>query len=236
MRTICLAIIALALPSALNAQSARPTPNTALLRCGRPDTLEVYLVHGGNRRRTGMVVDQCQVSSNTAEPTLTRVYRSEDALLGNRVDTIVDSWKSLAPRQYHSHSSSETVQLDWEGTRLHGMIKSNDKPSLTAVDEEFRQDAYDGASLDFILRASPLAPNYTTAVPLYVEGRGIITVTAKVAAEEVIDGRPSWRVDADFGGMPVSFWIAKDTRQLVKQVMHVSGAEIEFIAPRRPQA
>lgn len=236
MRTICLSIITLGVPLALEAQLARPTPNTALLHCGAPDTLEVYLVHGPNRRRTGLVVDQCQIASNTTDPTVTRVYRSEDALLGNRLDTIVDAWTSLSPRKYHSHSSSETVQLDWEGTRLRGITKANDKPSLTAVDEEFRQDAYDGASLDLILRASPLAPNYTVAVPVYVETRGIITVTAKVAAEEIVDGHPSWRVDADFGGMPVSFWIAKDTRQLVKQVMHISGAEIEFIAPPRRQA
>jgi hypothetical protein len=176
-------------------------------------------------------MDLCQISSNMPRPTLTRVYRIDDALLGNRVDTIVDAWKSLSPRKYHSHSTSETVQLDWEGTRLRGIIKPSDKPSLAAVDEEFRQDAFDGASLDLILRASPLAPNYAVAVPVYVEGHGIITVTAKVAAEEVVDGHASWRVDADFGGLPVSFWIAKDTRQLIKQVMHVSGAELEFVAP-----
>lgn len=32
-------------PLALEAQLTRPTSNTALLHCGAPDTLEMYLVH-----------------------------------------------------------------------------------------------------------------------------------------------------------------------------------------------
>jgi len=73
---------------------------------------------------------------------------------------------------------------------------------------------------------------YAVAVPSYVPSRGIVTLTAKVVGDDMIDGQATWRVDADFTGMSVSFWVAKTSRRLLKQVMHVApGADIEFLAP-----
>jgi hypothetical protein len=40
-------------------------------------------------------------------------------------------------------------------------------------------------------------------------------------------------VDADYGGLSVTFWIAKSSRRLVRQLIHVaSGTELLFLAAR----
>jgi hypothetical protein len=58
-------------------------------------------------------------------------------------------------------------------------------------------------------------------------------LTANVAGSEVVEGHgDTWRVEADLAGVPVTFWITKSSRRLVRQVIHVSPVlEIVFIAP-----
>jgi hypothetical protein len=80
-----------------------------------------------------------------------------------------------------------------------------------------------------ILRASPLMKNYSVRIPTYVPNRGEVIVAASVLGEEVLGEFRTWRIDADFGGLSVSFWIDTTTRQLRKQIMHVApDADIEF--------
>jgi hypothetical protein len=42
-----------------------------------------------------------------------------------------------------------------------------------------------------------------------------------VGGSEEIGGRPTWRVEADFVGMPVIFWIDKATRAIRRQVIRM---------------
>jgi len=219
----------------LSAQpAARVTPDLGRLKCGI-DSLEIYVVQQTARRRTGTVVDECRSSGTGSTRVLTRIYRTTDRVLGNRLDTIVDLWSTLEPRSYHSVSSrlssGEKIQLDWSGNRLRGRIEPDKQPA-TAVDEEVKSPQYNSASFDVLLRASPLAAGYSVDVPAYIPTRGVVKLTAKVAGEEEVAGQASWRVDADFAGVPITFWIAKTSRQLLKQVMHITPeADIEFVVP-----
>lgn len=219
--------------AALDSVSAQrvdqPTPDADRLRCGI-DSLAVSLLREGSRQRTGIIVDECRVSGTGNTRLMTRIYRTTDAVLGNRLDTIVDVWRSLEPRRYRSRSSREVVQLDWAEGRLRGTIQTQGQPAAT-VDEAAKAGVYNSASFDVIVRASPLAAGYSLALPAFVPGRGIATLTAKVVGDESVDGQSAWRVDADFSGLAVTFWIAKQSRQLLKQVIHAApGADIEFVA------
>ncbi|MGH7650670.1 MAG: hypothetical protein ACREMS_02390 [Gemmatimonadaceae bacterium] len=210
-------------------EPSRPIPNADRLRCG-VDSLESYLVRGSSRQRTGVIIDTCAVTGTGTQRTLTRVYRATDAILGSRLDTIVDSWPRLEPRSYHSVSSRDTVFLDWSASRLRGKVRVEGKPVISV--DEVADTVYNAASFDLILRASPLASNYSVVVPAYIPGRGVVRLTAKVGDEENVHGQNAWRVDADFMGMPVTFWIGKATRQLLRQVMHVApNVDIEFVVP-----
>jgi hypothetical protein len=220
---------------ALRAQpAARVSLDLARLKCGI-DSLEIYVVQGSARRRTGTLVDECRSSGTGSARLFTRIYRTTDRVLGNRLDTIVDLWSSLEPRSYHSvssrSSSSDTIRLEWGGNRLRGRVALESKPAI-AVDDELKSPQYNSASFDVLLRASPLAAGYSVDVPAYVPGRGVLKLTAKVVGEEDIAGQASWRVNADYGGLSVTFWIAKTSRQLLKQAMHITPeADIEFVSP-----
>jgi hypothetical protein len=223
-------LFALTLGFPLDAQIAsRPAPEADRIHCAL-DSLEIFVIRQGARQRTGTVVDDCRVTGESTARVLTRVYRTTDAVLGNRLDTIVDAWSTLQPRSYHSIASSEVVNLVWAGGRLRGRVQAPGKPT-TSIDEDIEPTVFNGASFDMLLRASPLAMNYSVTVPAYVPSSGVVTLTAKVVGEEVIDGQATWRIDADFTGMSVSFWIGKTSRRLLKQLIHVApGADIEFVA------
>ncbi|MDQ3951257.1 MAG: hypothetical protein M3282_13065, partial [Gemmatimonadota bacterium] len=46
-----------------------------------------------------------------------------------------------------------------------------------------------------------------------------------------------WRVDAEFTGMPVTFWVDQQSRRLCQQVMHVQpGVQILFAPARVPSS
>jgi hypothetical protein len=233
MRTTILTTLA-AVDSVSAQRGDRPTPDADRLRCGI-DSLAVSLLRQGSRQRTGIIVDECRSSGTGNARLMTRIYRTTDAALGDRLDTIVDVWSSLAPRSYRSRTSREVVQLDWTQGRLRGNIQTDGKAAST-VNEDATAGVYNSASFDVILRASPLATGYALALPAYVPGRGIATLTANVVGDEPVDGQSSWRVDADFSGLAVTFWIAKNSRQLLKQVIHVApGIDIEFVALTRAE-
>lgn len=233
-RTMLYALILAAIPhhGLFGQTPSTPTPDASKLQCGT-DSLEVYLVAGESRLRTGTVVDECHSVGTAAEQMLVRVYRSNDKILGNRVDTVVDSWSSLQPRSHHGTTTRETTFLDWADGRIRGRSQSMGAAAVP-VDEVFPASAYNSASFDLILRASPLALGYDVAVPAYISSRGVVTLTAKVVGEELIGDEAAWRVDADFTGMAVTFWIAKSSRRLLKQVMHTApGTSIEFLPLNR---
>jgi hypothetical protein len=205
-----------------------PQPSADRLRCSA-DTLNIYLSRTGDRRQTGTVIDECRSAVVGGERVLMRVYRSTDAVLGSRTDTIVDAWSTLAPRSYHSHATSGTTTLDWAGRQVRGQA-AVPGGGPKAISETLADGVYNSASFDVVLRASLLKVGTTLAIPSYVPGKGTVALSAKVVAEESVAGQSAWRVDGDFDGMSVTFWISTTTRQLLRQVMRVApGVEVEFV-------
>jgi hypothetical protein len=78
------------------------------------------------------------------------------------------------------------------------------------------------------------AVGYQVAVPAFSARQGAATITARVTASETLPGFGStWRVEADYAGMPVTFWIAAASRRVVRQVIRVSpGTELLYVATR----
>jgi hypothetical protein len=224
---LLLALATAFVASHADAQVSAPAPNTAQLHCG-VDTMEVYLVRGEGRRKTGTIVDACRVTDRAGVQVVERVYSSVDALLGSRTDTIVDRWKTLMPVSYRSHAAEGEMILDWSDRTITGRLAFTGQTPIEV--NEPSAGSYNSASFDLILRASPLAIGYTVDVPSYIPKQGVKSLTAKVVGEESAAGRDAWRVDADFSGMPVTFWISKDRRRLLKQVLHVApGTDLEFV-------
>jgi hypothetical protein len=217
--------------------SGAPQPDGRRLRL-TTDSLEIYIVRQGKPQRTGLIIDRLDTVRVNGEALLRRVYRTNDAVLGNSLDTLIDALPALSARSVRTLGSRASETLDWQNGRVHGAVEENGKPGR-AIDAAVPAGGwYSSASFDLILRASPLAEGYAVSVPAFSGQQGPAVLTARVVGSEPISGYgDTWRVDADFSGMSVTFWISKTSRQLVRQVMRIApGAELHFVAPRRSAA
>ena len=210
-------LVALGLPIAASAQSR---PSGVLLRPGI-DSLAVFMVRGADTARTGTVVDELSIDVEGSRRVWRRVYRSSDRILGNRLDTLVDDQATLRPVRHASRSSRSVELLSFGPQRVKGWMRLPNGDSVT-VDVPLTGDAYNSSTVDLVLRASPLSDGWETTVSMFLPNtRTSVPLTARVRGSDTVDGIATWRVDADFTGMPVTFWIAKDSRQLVRQAMHI---------------
>jgi hypothetical protein len=224
-----LAVVALVLSASSGlAQRSAPVPDYTTLRLG-VDTLEVHVVRGGERQRTGVIVDAIDTVRSGGELRLVRAYRTIDLVLGASLDTIIDEAVRLVPRYSSRSSGRSSDALTWSNGRITGFVAEVGKPRRS-IDEGGADSVFNGASVDLILRASPLADGYAVTIPTFSGAQGLTAVSARVAGTESVGGIDSWRVDASFADLPVTFWIEKVSRRLVRQVMRpADGVEIEFI-------
>jgi hypothetical protein len=233
MHRLCFssAIVLAIFASSARAQTpAGPQPDGRRLRLS-VDSLDVYVVQLGQSRRTGFLVDRLDTVRVDGETMLRRIRRTADAMLGNSVDTLVHALATLQPRSVRSYSDRGTERLDWQTSRVVGVVEEPDSPARS-IDSPRPEGWYSSASFDLILRACPLAEGYRVAVPTF--GRaGSQVLTATVTGSEVVEGHgETWRIEADVAGLPVTFWISKASRRLVRQIMHISPVlEVMFVAP-----
>ena len=181
----------------------------------KTDSLAVFLIRGEDTIRTGTVVDELR--SNESQ--LVRVYSTTDRVLGDRLDTIVSSFKDLRPVAYRTISASQIARISFEGRSVSGWLRLPNGDSTT-VYTELPDVVYDATTFDLLARASPLADGFTLTVPSFLIGPNTVTaLTGSVAGSEPVDGRACWVFKANFAGMPVTFWIDKETRDLRQQLM-----------------
>ena len=229
-------VLALASASAVAQTAAGPQPDGRRLHL-TTDSLDVFVVQLGQSRRTGYLVDRLDTVRADGQTMLRRIRRTKDEVLGSSADTIVHALATLQPRSERSHSDRGTVRLDWQTSRVVGVVEEPESP-VRSIDSPLPGGWYDSESFDLLLRASPLADGYGVAVPTFSGLQGSRVLTAKVTASEALaDHGDTWRVEADLAGVPVTFWISKASRKLVRQIIHVSPVlQIMFVAPPEGRA
>jgi len=230
---LCRFLLAAALLSGTIEAQARPVSrlDTKLLRL-TTDSLEVYVVRQGKQGRSGTIVDALDTVRVNGELCLQRVYSRTDVALGDGVDTLVDAFADVTLRLIDSRSDGGGVEhLEWRSGRIVGVIEQGGRPARQ-IDSAAANGVYSSASFDLILRAAPLANGYTVTIPAFSGRQGAKTVSAKVAGSETLPRfGATWRLDVDFGGRSATFWITKDSRRLVRQIVHVlPGLEILILA------
>jgi hypothetical protein len=230
---LCRLLLATALLSGTIEAQARPVSglNTKLLRL-TTDSLEVYVLRQGKQGRSGTIVDALDTVRVNGELLLRRVYGRTDAALGDGLDTLVDAFADVTLRQIDSRSDGGGVEhLEWRSGRLIGVVEQSGRPARQ-IDTAAVGGVYSSASFDLILRAAPLANGYAITLPAFSGRQGAKIVSAKVAGSETLPRfGATWRVEVDFGGRTATFWITKDSRRLVRQVVHIlPGLEILILA------
>jgi hypothetical protein len=217
VRLLCWLLSATAaFPLALWAQASRP--DGSRLRLG-VDSLFVYTIRGRDTTATGHVRDELSIVRDGAEERLLRVYTSTDAILGARLDTIIDRRGDLAPRYQHSQSASgaEVVQYTGQAAVGYARLASGDSVAIRVA---LPAHVINGASFDLFLRASNLHAGQQLSVTGFAaSGRILVPLEARVAGEDLVSGERCWRAEAVFGGMAVHFWVGQSSRRLHQQVM-----------------
>jgi hypothetical protein len=226
------ALTLLVLPAALAGQAPAPAGDRLHVST---DTLASLLIQGADTTLTGRVIDQMTVRLLDGRRVIHRVYRVESASLGNSVDTLIDHYETLAPVQQHSRSRRAIELISFGDRRARGVILQPTGDSIR-VDVGLPATVYSSSSFDLVLRAAPLAEGWTTTVPAFVTGsRTVVEMTARVAGAETVDGVECWRVEAEFMGMSVGFWIAKSTRLMCKQEMRIQAGMTMLFAKPKPR-
>lgn len=192
-----------------------------LLRAGT-DTFAIYFISGKDSTRTGAIRDDIRFVQQQGRKVIERVYVTQDRLLGARVDTLIDDARDLSPVSHHSRTSRNMAFIEFSKNQAVGWLRltNGDSASVAAA---IAPGVINSSAFDLWLRAAPLALGWTAEVQAFEAfARTTLALHARVNGEEIVEGEPSWRVQADFGGTPVTFWIGKSSRSLRRQLMQLS--------------
>jgi len=201
-----------------------------LLRPG-VDSLAVFFINGFDTTRTGMVRDEIAFVESGGRRLVRRVYQTKDRVLGARLDTLVDEAAALAPVSHHSRSSSMLEFLEFADGRVSGWVRLANGDSIR-VDAPIAARIFNASTFDLVLRTSPLSENWEAEIPSFLAStRTVVPLKVKVTGAEMVDGEPAWRVQADFAGTPVTFWIGKESRRLKRQVMQLRPDRAILFSP-----
>jgi hypothetical protein len=196
------------------------TPNGKLLRPG-VDSLAVFFINGTDTARTGLVRDELEFVEVNGRQVLRRVYQTRDRVLGIRVDTLVDDAIDLRPVAHRSRTLNGFEFLEFAKGRATGWMRLANGDSVT-VDAPLDPSAYNSSTFDLVLRSAPLHTSWKVQIPSFMANtRTVVPLSARVVGSELIDGEETWKVQADFTGMPVTFWIGKESRRLRRQLMQL---------------
>jgi hypothetical protein len=191
-----------------------------VLRTGT-DSLAVFVVRGRDTIRTGTIVDELAVVQAGATSHLRRVYRTRDRVLGMRLDTLVDDLSTLRPVSLRSRTDRAFEFLSFAPGRVTGWLRIANGDSV-GVDVQSLPEVYSSSTVDLVIRASPLSDGWQMEVAMFLPNtRGTAPFRARVTGSDSVGGSEAWRVEAEFTGTPVTFWVDKTTRHLVKQEMRV---------------
>jgi hypothetical protein len=189
------------------------------------DSLEVFLVRGADTTRTGMIRDRLEMFHSPEGPLLRRIYTTADQVLGAGVDSITDRLPTLAPVRHRGPGPKFVQTLDFVPGRVTGSVAEAGKPAVP-VNYPVPATVYNASTLDLVLRSADLREGWRAEVPIALAlMESVARMPAAVVGVESVDGHPCWRVDANYFGMKVSFYIDQTTRQLRRQVMQIGPDE-----------
>jgi hypothetical protein len=208
------------------AQEAGPPPDVRFdrVRMGK-DSMQIYLVRGGQPLHVGMLWDSLQVAEHAGVPALRREYWTENRAFGAEHAVYFYRLPHLSPLSIVDEGTSpEALRftadsvVGWSTTRGRRMN----------VARVLAPGVYDGTVFDLMVRAGDLRDGYSVSVPAYIsEMDSVVTLSARVTGSERVEvegGRmaDAWVVQMDFAGLASTLWIDKRTRALSRQTIELA--------------
>lgn len=246
-RTLCTLVIASAAIPVNTALAQAPAGTFPEIRVGDPAvdgrrispgtyTLRIVASRDGQEVELGTITEEVRVAAGANGEAVLERAQTVQARFGTLTDSVAMRHETLAPIRHRSHNPQRVMRLDFDGKRITGDITPvSGEP--TKIDEEFDIALFDSSPIDLIIRALPLAEGYGARIPTFIHEMGgkVIFQARVLRAEEVEvgDGRKvdAWVVESGRDVGPTStYWIAKDTRELLRQVTSQGpGMELRFV-------
>ncbi len=194
----------------------------------------MILVQGGQEREVGTVTEQVALTTVGGQPALQYVQAVQSPMLGAGGDTVVLVRQTLAPLTHRSTDARRTMALDYAGARVTGRVTPAGG-AATAVDAALPAPVFDGATVDLVLSALPLAAGYAVKLPVYLhEAGGLVWVTARVTGSEDVEAGgaqvAAWRVECEIAKRQVTYWIAQEGREVLRSTIQLApGVELRTV-------
>ena len=210
-------------------------PDLTLLRRGT-DSMSIALVRNGTETPAGQLWDNLSDISFGGGPALRRIYRTVNQIYGPHAETTVVRIPELSLLSRRTYSQFASDSLVESGDSIRGWREAGQRGRVQ-VSRLADRAAIDGSLFDALVRAAPLAPGYRIEARAYVGSQDTTAVlTATVSGTAPIRRRDmrvvdTWVVEMDFLGLSTTLWIDKGTRDLVRQVIHLSP-EIQILMQR----
>jgi len=196
----------------------------------KTDTFAQYIVRGDDTSSTGLVVSTLRAEGRL----LTRIYRMNNEATP-QYDSIVDRLSDLHPVAHAMYSDVVSTRVRFAGGAVTGWVRVPNGDTISA-DMSVPPDVYNAASFDVLVRASPLRDGLELNLSGFRAGPGaVVAMRGRVTGSASVDDRSCWVFKGYNGGVPVVFWIDKETRALRRMTMHFKPDEIYLLAARPPR-
>lgn len=192
------------------------------------DSLVIYLVRDDARQRVGRLWDELQRVDVAGRPALRRVYRTENALFGPNLDTVVSRLPDLKPISLWTSGHQASYEARFREDSIVGR-RAIGGGSVQPIARVADKTLYDAGTFDLIVRAAPLAEGWSIELPAYLATQdSVVQLRARVTGSETLRRAAArkppvdvWVVDMDFAGLSSTMWIEKQSRALVRQVIRL---------------
>ena len=227
-------IMAMLFVSSSRVAALQQAPDLTLLRRGT-DSMSIALVRNGTETPAGQLWDNLSDISFGGGPALRRIYRTVNQIYGPHAETTVVRIPELSLLSRRTYSQFASDSLVESGDSIRGWREVGQR--RVQVSRLADRAAINGSLFDAFVRAAPLAPGYRIEARAYVGSQDTTAVlTATVSGTAPIRRRDmrvvdTWVVEMDFLGLSTTLWIDKGTRDLVRQVIHLSP-EIQILMQR----
>lgn len=229
-------VLALLLPGVAPLGAQAPAFEPARLVLGT-DSMTISMVREGTLIAAGMLWDELTlVPLPGGGQGIRRVYRTVNRLFGNHLDTTVATVPALAIVARRSLSRILTDSVVAVGDSLLGWESMYGAP-VREVRRHLPAGTIDSEHFDLLVRTHPWAPGARFAVRAFLSGQdSLSTLTATYGGEEILRQRDgtetaTWRIEATFASLTVTFWVDQRTRAMVKEVIVISP-EIRMLMVR----
>lgn len=203
-------------PSLQGARRVFPGDTTLRGAALRSDTL-TYVLTGyrdGDEIPVGTITDILTRVDGKA-PRLRRVLVVQRGT-SRLTDSTLTDIATMAPVERYSWQPQREIALQFSGARVRGRIGMPNTPGV-ALDTTIALAAFDSGNWDLIVRAMPLAPDYSAIFPVYDIESGAHNFGVRVIGQTPMFGESAFIVVFQLGAQrEITLWVGATTRRLLQ--------------------